>query len=76
MDGYDTGIWTLRYNQYDDDDLREVIERGGAHGELAQAILNQRMAGQATSTPCAASDRQTRPQARDTRSPHSSTDAE
>lgn len=42
MDGYDTGIWALRYNEYDDDDLREVIERGGAHGELAQAILTKR----------------------------------
>lgn len=42
MDGYDTGIWTLRYNQYDDDDLREVIERGGEFGALAQEILTKR----------------------------------
>lgn len=79
---WDADIWRGRFAKYSMAELVDVIEQGGvdaplsllADEEIGRRV--QRGTGQATVTPCAASDRQTRPHARDTFSPHSSTDAE
>lgn len=79
---WDAGIWKMRFTSYSMTSLVDVIERNGvdaplsllADEEIARRV--QRATGQDTSTPCAASDRHTRPHAADTRSPHTSTDAE